>query len=254
MTEETTKNETKNEAKSETITIKKDALWKYSTFVLLAIVVIGGFIAFSGNDGNPTAAVVGANPSAPSPAPTPSAAVVNLDNLEHVKGDANAKVTLVEWTDYQCPFCQRHNSQTYDQIVKEYVDTGKIKYATEDFPLGFHENAQKAAEASECAAKVGGEEAFWGMHDLLFDSGVDGGVPAFKQYASKLGLGQGDFDSCLDSGETAAAVQADLREGQAAGVQGTPGFAIVAKDGTVYPISGAQPFSAFDTALKAAGA
>jgi protein-disulfide isomerase len=247
MTEETSQ----NEAKSETITIKKDALWKYSTFVLLAILVIGGFITLSGNGGSPTAAVVGTNPN-PAPVPTPSNAVVDLSKVEHMIGDESAKVVLVEWTDFECPFCQRHNEQTYDQIIANYVETGKIRYGKENFPLGFHQQAQKAAEAFECASKVGGEESGEEMHSLLFSSGVSGGVPSFKGYAGQLGIDQAKFDSCLDSGETAQKVQTDLQEGQAAGVRGTPGFAIVAADGTVTSISGAQQYQTFSAALDAA--
>jgi len=259
MTEETTqsevKSEVKSEARAETITIKKDALWKYSTFALLAILVIGGFLTLSGNNSGPTAAVIGAADPTPAPVPAPSAATVDLNKLEHVLGDDSAKVMLVEWTDYECPFCKRHDDQTKDKIFEEYVETGRIKYAVEDFPLGFHQQAQKSAEATECAAKVGGEEAFWEMHSKLFEGGAAQlSIASSKKYAGEIGLDQGDFDSCLDSGEMAAGVQADLAEGQAAGVRGTPGFAIIAADGTVTSISGAQQFQAFDAALKAAGA
>lgn len=242
--------------KDDTITIRKDQLWKYSTFVLLALVVVGGFVLFSGEDGGITGAVVAPTPSAPSPTPgavpTPSAtAKVDLNKVEHIKGDPNAKITIVEWSDFECPFCGRFYEQTLAQIQTEYIDTGKVKFGYEHFPLSFHPQAQKAGEASECAGLQG---KFWEMHDLLFESGVQGGVTAFKSYAGQIGLNQADFDSCLDSGETASKVQTDFKEGQAAGVRGTPGFAIVAADGTVTPLSGAQPFSAFDAALKAAGA
>jgi len=86
-----------------------------------------------------------------------------------VKGDANAPVTIVEFSDYECTYCGRHFSQTYGQIVSEYVDTGKVKMVFKDFPLNFHAKAQKAAEAARCAGEQGD---YWGMHDALFTSGV----------------------------------------------------------------------------------
>ena len=80
-------------------------------------------------------------------------------------GSANATITLIEFTDYQCPFCSRHFNQTYEQIKKDYIDTGKVKFYLRDFPLGFHPNAQKAAEAARCAGDQG---KYWEMHDALF--------------------------------------------------------------------------------------
>ncbi|MBL7058898.1 thioredoxin domain-containing protein [Candidatus Pacearchaeota archaeon] len=86
-----------------------------------------------------------------------------------VKGDSNAPVTIVEFSDYECPYCGRHFAQTYPQLLSEYVDTGKVKMVFKDFPLNFHAKAQKAAEAARCAGEQGD---YWGMHDALFTSGV----------------------------------------------------------------------------------
>jgi protein-disulfide isomerase len=245
-------NEKTKTQKSETVTIKKETLWMFSTFALAIVVIIGAFVMFTG-DKTVTGNVVANNPTPT--APTPSAAVVvDLDKVEHTI-DNGADITLIEWTDYECPFCARFYSDTYGQIKSQYIETGKINFALEDFPLSFHPQAQKAAEATECAAKVGGEEKFWEMHDLLFESGVVGGVTTFKSYAAQIGLDANKFASCLDSGETASLVAADMAEGQAAGVRGTPGFAIYNhKTKTATSISGAQPFASFDAALKAAGA
>ncbi len=187
----------------------------------------------------PTAAAPSA-PSAPS-APVDMEALIDDDVI---KGDPNAPVTIVEWSDFECPFCARFYSQTLKQIEEQYINTGKVKLVYRDFPLSFHPNAQKAAEASECAKD---QDKFWEMHDLLFESGVSGGVASFKQYAAQLGLNTATFNSCLDSGEKAAEVQADMRAGTAAGVRGTPGFII---NGQL--ISGAQPFPAFQQAIEAA--
>jgi protein-disulfide isomerase len=128
-------------------------------------------------------------------------------------------------------------------MLSTYIDTGKIRYLFRNFPLqSIHPQAQKAAEAAECAGEQG---AYWDMHDLLFGqqeqwSGQTGAVEMFKSMAAELGLDQASFDACLDSGTYLERILQDQREGSAAGVSGTPGFSI---NGTL--LSGAQPFTAF---------
>jgi protein-disulfide isomerase len=184
-------------------------------------------------------------PAAPS-APTPPA-VVDMDLGKNVKGSADATVEIVEFTDYQCPFCKRFFDETEHQIIKEYVETGKARLAVRHFPLSFHQNAQKAAEAAECAAKQG---KFWEMHEMLFEKSQPDGtglnVADLKSYAAKLGLDTAVFNTCLDNGETAQIVQGDFAAGQAAGTSGTPSFYINGKQ-----IVGAQPFASFKAAIDA---
>jgi protein-disulfide isomerase len=182
-------------------------------------------------------------PTAPS---VPSAGITDMVALiddDDVKGDPNAPVTIVEWSDFECPFCGRFYSDTLGQIQSEYIDTGKVKLVYRDFPLSFHANAQKSAEAAECA---GEQDKFWEMHDLLFERGVTGGVTAFKQFAAELGLDTGDFNTCLDTGAMAAETAKDMADGGQAGVRGTPGFVI---NGQL--VSGAQPFSNFKQIIDA---
>lgn len=164
-----------------------------------------------------------------------------------VKGDPDAPVTITEWSDYECPFCLRHYQQTLPQIEELYIKTGKVKYEFKDFPLNFHPNAQKAAEAAKCA---GEQEEYWAMHDRIFDEKIDGQAPTvdnLKLWAADLGLNAKRFSECLDSGRMAGAVQAEMAEGQTKGIGGTPGFLINGK-----LVSGAQPFSAFQQAIDAA--
>jgi protein-disulfide isomerase len=182
-------------------------------------------------------------PSAPAANPTPTTDMVALSDDDAVKGDPDAPVTIVEWSDFECPFCGRFYENTLPQIEEQYINTGKAKLVYRDYPLSFHRNAQKSAEATECAGEQG---KFWEMHDKLFESGVTGGVDAFKQYAVELGLDTASFNSCLDSGQMAAEVQKDMAEGQANGIRGTPGFIINGK-----VISGAQPFAAFQQVIEA---
>ena len=209
--------------------------------MLIFSIYTGGF----GRDTAPSAA-----PSAaPSPSPSPSAApaakvdVTALLDDDAFKGDADAPVIIIEFSDYECPFCARFYRDTLPQIEEQYIKTGKVKFVYRDFPLSFHQQAQKAAEAAECAGEQG---KYFDMHDLLFESGVSGGVAAFKGYAAEIGLDTDDFDSCLDSGEQAAEVKADMRDGTAAGIRGTPGFIV---NGQL--VSGAQPFSVFQQIIEA---
>lgn len=167
---------------------------------------------------------------------------ISIDD-DTVKGDKNAPVTIIEFSDFECPFCARFYENTLPQIIKEYVETGKVKFVYRDFPLSFHRNAQKAAEAAECAGEQG---RYYEMHDKLFEEGVSGGVDSFKQYATDLSLDTAKFNDCLDSGKMEAEVQKDFSDGQKAGVSGTPAFFI---DGI--PLSGAQPFEAFKQVIEA---
>ncbi len=171
-----------------------------------------------------------------------------------VKGELDAPVTIVEWSDFECPFCARFYQQTLPSIEEQYVRTGKAKFVYKDFPLSIHANAQKAAEAGKCALAQG-NEYFWALHDRIFNGLVAGQkptVPTLKAYAGEVGLDQDAFDSCLDSGRMAGAVQQDMQEGQQRGVRGTTGFRIYGpgdEEGTL--ISGAQPFAAFQQAIDA---
>lgn len=185
------------------------------------------------------------------PTPTPAGDPADADDDE-VMGDEDATITLIEFTDYQCPFCSRHFEQTMPQIVKNYVDTGKVKYVVRDFPLSFHGNAHKAGEATECAAEGG---KFWEMHDTLFEaqgewSNLSDASAKFKEYAKAMGLGAA-FDTCLDNGTMSAEVDADLAAGSAAGINGTPGFWIVSDDGESKSVSGAYPYATFQAAFDA---
>lgn len=156
------------------------------------------------------------------------------------KGAANAPVTIVEFSDFECPFCSRVNP-TIDQVMKKYE--GKVRVVFRNYPLPMHPNAPKAGEAALCAHDQG---KFWEMHDTLFDNQRALSVEDLKGYAGQLGLDQTKFDECLDSGAKAAVVKNDMAEGQAAGVSGTPAFFI---NGRL--LSGAQPFEEFEKAIDA---
>jgi len=170
---------------------------------------------------------------------------VSVDD-DPVLGDSDAPVTIIEFSDYECPYCTRFYENTLPQLRSEYIDTGKVKLVYRDFPLSsIHNNAQKAAEAAEVARELGGNKKYWEMHNLLFERGVSGGVESFKQYARDIGLDGEDFDSILDSGKYADEVRKDIQDGESYGVQGTPTFFINGKI-----LVGAQPFSAFQQIIE----
>jgi protein-disulfide isomerase len=163
------------------------------------------------------------------------------------KGPASAPVQIVEFSDFQCPFCSRVVPALH-QVVDKYKD--KVRLAFRQFPLNsIHPLAQKAAEASLCANEQG---KFWEMHDAMFGDQQGLAVDKLKEKAAALGLKADQFSSCLESGKMAAAVSADLQAGSAAGVSGTPAIFVNGR-----MLSGAQPFEALakviDEELKRAG-
>ena len=160
---------------------------------------------------------------------------------------ADAPVTVVEFSDYQCPFCGRFFATTLPALKREYVDAGKVRYVFRDFPLDqLHPLARKAAEAAHCAGEQG---KFWEMHDALFGHPGALSPPQLAEHARSIGLDESKFDDCLASGRNAARIERGLADGAAAGVRGTPAFVIgKTKAGDVVegtPVRGAQPLETF---------
>ncbi len=246
--QETKIEEKTTQVSEETITLKKDSLWKGAAFIFAALFVVSLFTGGFGLGNKENSGVTGAAVAPPTvnnpTAPEPSAVKVSIDD-DAILGKEDAPVTIIEFTDYQCPFCGRQFTQTYPQLKKDYIDTGKAKYVIRDFPLNsIHPQAQKAAEAAECA---GEQKKYWEMHDKLFENQQSLDVASLKSYAQQLGLNTADFNSCLDSGKMASEVAKDLSDGQSYGVQGTPATFVNGK-----LISGAQPYSAFQQVIDAA--
>src|SRR3989338_2912048 len=208
--------------------------WALASFALLGFIIGYGAneVLGTGIPGGTLAPTPQVNIAAPAAVPT-AAVVANppKEDDDTVLGKKSAAVTIIEFTDYQCPFCSRHFTQTFGEIKKEYIDTGKVKYVIRDFPLSIHPNAPKASEATECADD---QDEFWAMHDLIFQrqalwSSAPNAPELFKQYAAELKLNSGTFDDCLDSGTHTAEVQKDFADGSSGGVTGTPAFFINGK-------------------------
>lgn len=150
-------------------------------------------------------------------------------DFDHIYGDPNAPFTLVEYSDFECPYCKRFHFS-----AKEFVDknNGKVNWVYRHFPLSFHNpGAQKEAEASECAAEQGGNDSFWKYTNTLYMRTKAGGkgfpIAKLIPLAEEIGLDKNTFEKCLTSGKMANRVAADLKNGSAAGITGTPGNILV---------------------------
>jgi protein-disulfide isomerase len=157
------------------------------------------------------------------------------------------KLTLVEFSDYQCGFCARYMRQTYPQLESEYIKTGKVRVMMLDMPIeSIHKFAFKGAEATRCAGEQG---KYWEMHDRLFAK--QEALEPWASHAEALGLDVAKFNACLDSGKFAASIRGDVAVAQKAGVGGTPAFMLARTDPNSSKVRvlaflvGAQPFSAF---------
>ncbi len=212
------------------------------TAILGTKVFSGTSIRFGGGSGVDSPSVA-PSPAAPSAAPQPTpAALKGVSDSDHIFGDKKAKVTIVEYSDIECPYCKRFHP-TVAKVVANYK--GKVNWVYRHFPLNFHQNAQKEAEATECAAQLGGNDAFWKYLNTLFERTTSNGtgfaLDALVPLAKELGLDEKKFKECLDSGKYADKVNQDLNEGQSAGIQGTPGGFVMSKDGKSSVIEGAIP-------------
>jgi len=166
---------------------------------------------------------------------------IKIAKDDHIRGNKNAKITIVEYSDIQCPFCSRYHD-TMLQVMKSYPKD--VRWVFRHFPLdSIHPMARKAAEATECAGEQG---KFWEYTDKLYANQSNLSAEYFTTAAKELGLNTGKFDTCLSSGKMAAKVSADLQEGQSLGVRGTPGSFINGKS-----IPGAVPFSTIEGMIKA---
>lgn len=223
--------------------------------ISISILISGGIIKIAPKTAGSKVAPV-ASPQA-QPLQQPTSAKVSVDD-DPVLGNKDAKVTMIEFSDYECPFCKRHFDQVYPDLKKDYIDTGKIKLVFRDYPLPFHDPmATFEAKAADCTREQGGDDAYFKFHDQVFTNTKSNGNGLTKdqvyQIAANLGLNQASFKACADSDKFAAEIKKDITDGSAAGVSGTPTFLIGKSDssgtidGTI--VVGAQPYSAFQAVI-----
>ncbi|MGA3096478.1 MAG: thioredoxin domain-containing protein [Bryobacteraceae bacterium] len=179
----------------------------------------------------------------------PARAKLNLAGFQML-GDKDAPLTMVEFTDYQCPFCRQFHETTYSQLKKEYIDAGKLRFYSRDLPLDFHPNAMRAAEAARCAAEQG---KFWQLRDIMGANPDKLEMADLVADATGLRMDIAAFRSCVEGEKYKNAIQTDVLEAMKIGATGTPTF-VVGKstaegvDGEV--VLGALPYAMFDQKLK----
>jgi protein-disulfide isomerase len=230
---------------------------KSYTQILIALLILAAFllgvlytkVQYLEKNGSGT---ITANPTDQTGEQTPPAKKVDVET-GHLPslGNKNAKVVMVEFSDFECPFCKQYFDETFAKVKKDYVDSGKVVVYYRHFPLDFHPAAKPAALASECANE---QNKFWDFHDLVFTNQADitsktaeEVIIALKGFATTLGLNQQQFDNCLDSEKYKNNVEKDAADGSTAGVSGTPTFYI-----NGIPVVGALPYETFKTELDKA--
>lgn len=232
-----------------------------SVSIIAAAIIISGTMLYTSSQGN--GPVANNNNNQPgNNQPNPSQPVkVSMDD-DAVLGDKSAPVTMIEFSDYECPFCKRHFDQVYSQIKKDYIDTGKVKLVFRDYIAVPSHNplATSQAMAAECAGELGGDSAYFKYHDEIFKRTTSGGngmaLTELPKIATSLGLNVPAFNQCLSSQKYKAEIAKDQADAIAAGVSGTPSFFVgkSTANGTIEGkiIIGAVPFADFKAAIDAA--
>jgi protein-disulfide isomerase len=200
---------------------------------------------------NQQTAAVAAKPAAVQAAAPSDKVKMSVGQGWYAMGREDAPVTMVEFTDYQCPFCRKFERDNFAELKKNYIDTGKVRFVSRDLPLEFHPNAAPAAQAVRCA---GEQHKFWEMHDAIMqDTATDLGADSILKYGDKVGLDSTAFRACVAEKRFGAAIQKDTADAGTMGISGTPSF-VIAKtapdqmDGAL--IVGAVPYAVFDSRIK----
>lgn len=236
---------------------------KYNlTFIPVSIIISGVFIAsaiyfgagtstrIANVSGGTQVADNGANPAGSPTNPGGDGVTVKpVTADDHILGNVNAAVKIIEFSDFECPFCQRVHP-TIQQAVDEY--DGQVAWVYRHLPLeSIHSKARSAAEASECVADLGGNGAFWSFADSIFD-GAPASLDNLSALAVQVGVSASAFNNCLNGGAFAQAVDDDIADANAAGGSGTPYSVVVAPNGKTFTISGAQPYASFKSIIDIA--
>jgi len=176
----------------------------------------------------------------------PSLEAINpVTEDDHIRGNPNAQIVLVEYSDYDCPFCKNFH-ETMKRIMADYGTDGKIAWVYRQFPIAqLHPSAPHIAESAECVASLGGNEAFWAFSDQIFEereTNEQTDITRLSEFAVAAGVSKDEFESCLDSGEQRSAVEEDYNNAQDIGARGTPHTVILVGDEQGL-INGAQPYA-----------
>lgn len=240
-------------SEEKTITLKKDTLWKAAAGIFAVLFVVALFTGGFGGSGN-AVNDAGNNGGSARDAGANNVGPINAKSLiednDPVLGDTDAEISIVEFSDFECPFCARAYTGAVTQLKQSsYFQNGQVNLIYKQFPLNsIHSRAQKAAEASLCAQEQGD---FWEYHDTLFENQGALDINSLKSYAQQLGLDTSKFNSCLDSGRKASEVSKEVQQATSSGGRGTPYFVVVnTRTGSSVPVSGAVPFAQFESAIN----
>jgi len=190
-----------------------------------------------------------AAPTAQAPQAQPAEVRVSIDD-DPIKGDPKAPITIIEFSDYQCPFCRRFHQEVLPSIENEYISKGKVRYVFRDYPLSFHQQALPAALAASCAADQG---KYWEVNDFLFENPTKLDIPNVLDSAKGLGLKYDEFEKCINEKKYEPEIQKDIEDAKKYGISGTPSFFVgkteEGNEMTASYIRGAQPFEAFKSRI-----
>lgn len=205
-----------------------------SLAIVAAGLIIAGSVFLSGDK-------TGKNKASLINGENPAIVEVSADD-DPFLGSSGAPVVIIEFSDFECPYCGTFFRNTLPELKEKYINTGKVKFVYRDFPLPSHKNAQAAAEAAQCAND---QNKYWEMHNKIFENQEAIAKNDLINYAASLGLNENDFKKCFGDGKYAKEVKADLNDGSRLGVDGTPTFFINGQK-----LVGAQPFSAFEKIIE----
>lgn len=235
--------------------------WTIPIAIVIAGIMIAGAVYYSGTNASRQEVANSGKASDLRESSPPAFGSGSVDNIkpindqDHILGDPNAPVKVVEFSDTECPFCKRFHP-TMHQLIQEYGQSGQVAWVYRHFPLdSIHSKARKEAEATECANELGGNAKFWAYTDRLFEvtpSNNNLDLAELPKIAEFVGLDRTQFEQCLNSGKYAQHVADDLADAINSGGQGTPHSIVIAPNGQKFPISGAQPYPAVKQVVEAA--
>ncbi len=209
--------------------------------IVIAAVLIAGAIIYTGREGSNAAPL----PSAGNNQQTGEIEVAPVTKADHILGNPNASIIIVEYSDYDCPFCKNFHA-TMQQVMTEYGATGKVAWVYRHFPLEqLHPNAPKIAESSECVASIGGNEAFWKFSDIIFGERATNeptNVTKLAEYAEKSGVSADAYNRCMDAGTFKKAIEDAGVAALKTGARGTP-YSILMVGDQQGVVNGAQPYA-----------
>ena len=221
--------------------------------IILAGVLVAGAVLLSGNKSNTAQVNVKQQPQVAEQETGNLEKMIPVSASDHIRGNPNAPVKIVEYSDTECPFCKRFHD-TMKQVMDNEGKQGKVAWVYRHFPLDqLHSKARKEAEATECAAELGGNDKFWAYLDRLMEvtptnNGLDPAeLPKIAQY---VGLDTVKFNECLTSDRYAKKIEEHVQNAQTTGGNGTPWSIVVSKNGKKYPLSGAQPYASVKALIE----